>query len=194
MHIQQLSLFNSKDSFKKGSFENSLNQPIFKQLALAVAKAFNEFSSHNITHFDKTCRSNMLNNLVVSMVSEVCDGKRLHFVKSLTNTRRSICLLDEEYLLLFKKAPVVNVKTKQDDLLKNQELNKHVLILTYKVDEFWSEITRLEFQYFSSPKHVEYTYDISHLMDKIEPIIVSPIITKPSISVKKKKQQNKKVI
>ena len=126
-----------------------MNQPVFKALAQAVSTAFDQFSSYDITHFDKTCRSNMLNNLVVSMVSEVCNGDKLHFVKSLTNTRRSLCLFDDKYLLLFKKAPVSNVKTKQDDLLKNQELSKHVLILTYRVDEFWSEITRLEFQYLS---------------------------------------------
>ena len=86
MHIHQLSLFTSKNSFDSNAFESKINQPIFKNIALSVSKAFDEFKSHDITYFDKTCRSNMLNNLVVSMVSEKCDGHRLQFVKSLTNT------------------------------------------------------------------------------------------------------------
>jgi len=126
------------------------------------------------------------------MVSEECISERLHFVKSLTNTRRSLCLFDDKYLFLFKKSPVANVKTKQDDLLKNQEISKHVLILTYKVDEFWSSISRLEFQYFDSPNRVSYTYDISHYMRESDVPVQTPMIKKPKVSIKKSKNSKNK--
>jgi len=137
----------------------------------------------------------MLNNLVVRIIAEKCANDRFFMVDSLTNTRRKIGILDDEYILLFKKSPVANVKTKQDDLLKYQEVDKHVLILTYKVDEFWSEITRLEFKYFKSPKNVTYTYDITDLMgdntdsmgdNTHNPIKLAPFI-QPKVSIKKDK-------
>jgi len=193
MHIQQLSLFSTKENFEKDSFESPLNIGIFKSIGSAVSKAFDEFCTHDIVYFDKTCRSNMLNNLVLKMVSQSCESERLNFVKTLTNTRRSFCLLDNKYIILFKKSPVSNVRTRQDDLLKNQELSKHVLILTYKVDDFWSEISKLQFQYFSSPNQVTYSFDISGYLNTNDASKNAPIVGTPSVRVKRK-DPNKKAI
>ena len=166
MNIEQLSIFSEKAAFNKDDFEHKGNMEAFRSLAVAVTKAFDKFTEHDITFFDATCRSTMLNCFVVAMVEEMCSSDQLKFVKSLTNTRRGFGLLNNEYIILFKKYPVTNAKTKQDDLLKNQQVSKHVLILTWKVDEFWSEISKIEFQYLSTPNLVTYTYDITHLLDQ----------------------------
>lgn len=185
MRIEQLQLFSPKGSFDSSNFESDSNDEIFKSLASSISDAFDVFSSHDISHFDKTCRSNMLNNLVVRKVQEKCVDARFIFVESLTNTRRSIGILDDNYIILFKKSPVANVRTNQDDLIKNQELNKHVIFLTYQVDEFWSELSKVEFQYFSSPGNVSYSYDISHLLEEPTTQLITPMEDTPAVGLKK---------
>jgi hypothetical protein len=185
MRIEQLQIFPVKDCFNSSNFESDRNNEIFKSIASSVSEAFLVFSSHDISYFDKTCRSNMLNNLVVKKVQEHCTDSRFCFVESLTNTRRSIGILDDEYIILFKKSPVANVRTNQDDLIKNQELNKHVIFLTYQVDEFWSELSKVEFQYFTSPNNVSYTYDISYLLEEATKQLFTPIEEVPAVGLKK---------
>lgn len=185
MRIEQLQLFPSKDSFDSTDFEDDKNNEIFQSIASSVSEAFDVFLSHDISYFDKTCRSNMLNNLVVKKVHENCTDTRFHFVESLTNTRRSIGILDDKYILLFKKTPVANVKTNQDDLIKNQELNKHVIFLTYQIDDFWSELSKVKFQYFTSPKNISYSYDITHMLDDTTTQLVSPMEEVPAVGLKK---------
>jgi hypothetical protein len=166
MRIEQLQLFQEKGAFNSSSFEAPSNIPVFKKIAESVTDAFNIFSSHDITDFDSTTRSNMLNNLVVKRVQRNCESDRFKFHATLMNTRRSLAILDEQYILFFKKSPVSNLKTDQDDLIKNQEFDKHIIFVVYSIDEFWGSLSKLEFQYFSSPRNVSYTYDISNYLEQ----------------------------
>jgi len=192
MHIRQLSLFPEKESFDYTKFESSSNIEFFTKVAVSLSLAFEKFKSFDIVSFDKTTRSNMLNNLVVSFVAEHASSSNFSMIKSLTNTRRQIGLLGDEYIILFKKSPVRNAKTNQDDLIKFQSLNRHVLILTYSIDDFWNSITRLEFQYFISRKDVAYTYDITHLMSNTPVEIENEAISKiPKVTLKPKKISKK---
>ena len=64
---------------------------------------------------------------------------------------------------------------------------KHVIFLTYEVDAFWSEIKKIEFQYFSDPKSIEYAYDITHLTEmNIVPISVPApeVVEMPKVAIK----------
>ena len=143
------------------NFESHENVEVFRRIGKSVSEAFEQFGSYPIIDFDTTTRSNMLNNLVVNSIQKNCEDQRFRFYPTLTNTRRSLAILDDKYILFFKKSPFSNVKTNQDDLIKNQELNKHIIFIVYSVDDFWSSIEKSEFQYFSSPSNVSYTYDIS---------------------------------
>jgi hypothetical protein len=81
-------------------------------------------------------------------------------------TRRSLAILNDKYIMFFKKSPVSNVKTNQDDMIKNQQLDKHIIFVVYTVDEFWNSISKLEFLYYVSPESWTYNYDItSYLTD-----------------------------
>lgn len=191
MRIEQLQLFENKGTFDSDDFESLVNEEIFREIGEGVSTAFSEFSKYDITNLCNTTRSNILNDLVVSEIGSI-NAQRLKYHKTLTNTRRSFAVLDEQYLLFFKKFPVSNVKTNQDDVIKNQELGKHILFLVYHVDEFWSSISKLEFQFFSSPGSVSYTFDISEYL--AEPVVelIEEEITKPNIQLKKNLTNQKK--
>lgn len=193
MKIEQLRIFGEKGMFDSEQFETSGNSEIFAKVATSVNNGFDKFSSHQITEFDNTTRANMLNNLVVSAIQENCECERFNFIKSLTNTRRSFAILDDEFIFLFKKHPVSNLKTKQDDIIKHQELDKHVIFVVYEVDEFWSSITNIELQYFSTPTELTYTYNITNIAEikKLYSISNSEE-KKPTVSIKKELIEKKK--
>jgi hypothetical protein len=186
MKIEQLQFFQEKGDFYSSEFEDSKNTEIFKKIGRSVQEAFDKFSQINIAPFDSTTRANMLNNLVVNCVNQTCDCDRFRFYDSLTNTRRSFGVLDNKYLLFFKKSPISNIKTNQDDLIKNQELDMHIIFLVYKIDEFWSSITCLEFQYYSSPNSLSYSYDITNHLDEGKSRLLIPTNGQnPSVKIKK---------
>ena len=95
---------------------------------------------------------------------------------------------------MFKKSPISNVQTHQDNLIKNQELDKHVVFLTYHVDEYWSELKKVEFCYLTSPKCVTYTYDITGFAHIQTTRTINPDIEQALLSVKQgiKKKRNQK--
>lgn len=185
MRIEQLQLFENKGSFSSNDFESLLNEEVFRMVGEKVSNAFSDFSEHDITKLCNTTRSNILNDLVASSISEI-ESDRLVYHPTLTSTRRSFAVLEDRYILFFKKSPVSNVKTNQDDIIKNQELGKHILFLVYHVDEFWSSISKLEFQYFSSPGNVSYKYDISSYLTEVAVEMVEQDIIAPSIQLKEK--------
>lgn len=185
MKYRQYSLFEDKSDFDSSDFEKTENSIVYMNIVEAVENAFSRFAKLDIQDFDSTTRSNILNNLVVSEIEKNCQSDNFRFVKSMRNTRRSYAVLDDKYMILFKKSPVSNIKTTQDDRLKCQEMAKHVLFLTYDVDAFWAEIKKIEFQYFSNPKIVEYSYDITNLAENNFTIPLVPEIEEiPKISIK----------
>lgn len=186
MSYRQYPLFEDKSTFNPLDFEKESNNDTYLCIVEAVNNAFNRFSVMDIQDFDTTTRSNMLNNLVVSEIERNCLADNFKFVKSMGNTRRSYAVFDDKYMLLFKKCPVSNVKTLQDDRIKYQEMAKHVIFLTYDVDQFWSEIKKIEFQYFSDPKNIEYAYDITHLSESDISIktLIPEIEEIPKVAVK----------
>lgn len=168
MTIEQLQLFQQKGNFNSAEFESDSNQIIFKKIGSCISSAISIFASYDIKDFDNTTRSNMLNNLVISNIERHCKNEKFKFFQTLTGTRRSLAILDDKFILFFKKSPVSNVKTNQDDLIKNQELDKHVIFVVYTVDEFWSSISKLEFLYYVSPESWTYSYDItSYLTEEL---------------------------
>lgn len=195
MRIEQLQLFRQKGDFDASEFESESNKQLFRKIASSVSNAFSIFSSNNITAFDNSTRANMLNNLVVYEIQKHCQQEGFQFYPSLTGTRRSLAILNDKYILFFKKSPVSNIKTNQDDMIKNQELDKHIVFLVYTVDEFWSSISKLEFLYYVSPESWTYNFDItSYLTDGFE-VGSSPEIgfsqetreiVKPTIKIKEK--------
>lgn len=184
MHLKQLQLFPTKESFDSNDFENPNNPEFFRNISLSVFEAFELFSKDNQFFYDKTSKSNMLNNVVAYVIKKNCSDSNFAFIESLSNTRRSFGVLDKKYVLMFKKSPVSNVRTKQDDQIKYQELNKHVLFITYEVDDFWSEIKKVEFRYYSTPKDITYIYDITSLATVPATRIIVPMEEIPSIGVK----------
>lgn len=184
MQLEQLQLFSTKESFDSTDFENPNNPDFFRIIASSVFEAFELFSKDNKSYYDKTCKSNMLNNAVAFVIRKNCTSQNFKFIESLSNTRRSLGVLESKYILMFKKSPVSNVKTKQDDQIKYQELNKHVVFLTYEVDDFWSEIKKVEFRYYLTPKDITYVFDITNLVASTETRIIEPMEEIPSIEVK----------
>lgn len=187
MDFRQYPLFEDKSSFNPSDFEKDSNRALYLSIVKAVETAFNRFSVLDIQDFDSTTRSNMLNNLVVSEIERTCSADNFKFIKSMGNTRRSYAVFDDQYMILFKKCPVSNIKTVQDDRLKYQEMAKHVIFLTYDVDAFWSEIKKIEFQYFSDPKTIEYAYDVTHLTEMNivpNPILVPEVEEMPKVAIK----------
>lgn len=164
MRIEQLQLFYQKGNFDATEFESESNKLLFKKIAESVSNAFSIFASYNIRAFDSSTRSNMLNNLVVDEIQKDCQQPGFQFFPSLTGTRRSLAILNDKYIMFFKKSPVSNVKTNQDDMIKNQELDKHIIFVVYTVDEFWSSISKLEFLYYVSPESWTYNFDITSFL------------------------------
>lgn len=183
MNIQQL-LFKEKKDFDPFDFEDHKYSDLFTTFAASINQAFEIFDKDNKHYYDNTTRSNMLNNAVIHCIREDCDDKRFKFIPSLSYTRRSFGILDNKYVIMFKKDPVSNVKTVQDDLIKNQQLGKHILFLTYEVDDLWSEITKIEFRYYTSPKDITYTYDITSIEDTPDIRIVKERSEVPTVTVK----------
>jgi hypothetical protein len=194
MKMEQLRLFNEKGDFNSRRFESDENREMFSKLAASVDEAFNLMNNIDITSFDSTTRANMLNNLVVDCVQKNCANKQFCFYKSLSNTRRSYAIFNDEYIFLFKKYPVSNVQTNQDTLIKSQELDKHVIFVVYCVDEFWSSVSKVELQYFSSPQNMTYSYDITDLMgtNTTRSIQTIPNELKPNITIRKELIKTKK--
>ena len=184
MQIEQLQFFPTKESFTSSHFEKPSDPEFFRKLSLSVFEGFELFSQDVKPYYDKTSKSNMLNNAISHAIQKNCQGACFKFVESLSNTRRNFGILDEKYVLMFKKSPVCNIRTKQDDLIKYQELDKHVIFLTYEVDEFWSELRKVEFRYYSTPTDITYTYDITQLADTPVTKITAPM-EEISIGVKK---------
>jgi hypothetical protein len=184
MHLEQLQFFPTKQSFDSADFENPNNPDFFRTITISVFEAFELFSKDNRPYYDSTSKSNMLNNAVAFTVKKNCSGQYFKFFESLSNTRRSLGILDNKYVLLFKKTPVSNIKTKQDDQIKYQELDKHVVFLTYEVDIFWSEIKKVEFRYYSTPTDIIYIYDVTNLINTPATRILEPMEEIPTIGVK----------
>ena len=185
MTVEQLQLFQSKSSFRSELFEAEENTPIFKKIGESITEAFNEFSSFPISKLDNTTRSNILNNLVIRAIDENCSSERFEFHSSLTYTRRAFGILDDSYILFFKKFPVSNIKTNQDELIKNQQLGKHNLFVSYHIDEFWNSVTKLEIVYFSSPSNVTYSFDISEYLENEVLEVYNNETKVPSVKLKK---------
>lgn len=193
MRIEQLRIFGEKGMFDSKQFETSENHEIFSKIATSVNEAVVKFSNYQITDFDNTTRANMLNNLVVKCINENCECKKFNFIKSFTNTRRSFAILEDKYIFLFKKHPVSNLKTKQDDIIKNQRLDKHVIFVVYEIDEFWSSISKIELQYFSTPTDLTYSYNITDFVETKKLFSISNSEeNKPTVSVKKELIRKKK--
>lgn len=191
MQLEQLQFFPTKESFASNHFENPSDPEFFRNLSLSVFEGFELFSQDIKSYYDKTSKSNMLNNAISHAIQKNCEGSCFKFVESLSNTRRNFGILDDKYVLMFKKSPVSNIRTKQDDLIKYQELDKHVVFLTYEVDEFWSELSKVEFRYYSTPTEITYTYDITHLADATVTRITEPM-EEISVGVKKDLQIKRK--
>ena len=194
MHIEQLQLFQTKESFDSTDFKNTSDPDFFRNITLSVFEGFDLFSIDNKPYYDKTCKSNMLNNAVAFSIKKNCLSSSFKYIESLSNTRRSFGILENKYVLMFKKLPVSNIRTKQDDQIKNQELSKHVVFLTYQVDEFWSEITKVEFRYYSTPKNISYIYDVTNLVNTPTKRIVVSMEEIPSIGVKEGAKRKRKAI
>lgn len=192
MNIEQLQFFPTKKSFNSVDFETPNDPYFFQQITASVFEGFDLFLKDNRHFYDKTSKSNMLNNAIVFAIDKNCTNSSFRFIPSLSNTRRAIGILDSKYVLMFKKSPVSNVKTNQDDLIKYQELDKHVLFLTYEVDDFWSEIKKVEFRYYSTPKDVIYTYDVTNIGDAKIKEIVAPTTEQPIVKIKKTANTRKK--
>ena len=184
MQLEQLQFFPTKESFDSIDFENPNNPDFFRNIALSVFEAFELFSNDNKSFYDNTSKSNMLNNAVAFAIQKNCSSQNFEFIESLSNTRRSLGILDDKYVLMFKKTPVSNVTTKQDDKIKYQELDKHVVFLTYEVDNFWSEIKKVEFRYYATPKDITYIYDITNLINTPATRIFEPMEEIPTIGIK----------
>ncbi len=189
MTIEQLSMFPSKDSFDSTSFVSECNKAMFIKIYEGVLDAWEAFSSHNIEDFDNTTKANMLNNLVVNRVSLYCSDERF-VINTLTKTRRKFGLLDNKYLILFKKYPVSNLNTHQDELIKTQSLDKHVIFLVYNVDNFWNSIDKIEHHYYTSQDTLIYSYSISDLVSANNDVQENNSIeSKPSVKIKKELQK-----
>lgn len=184
MKLEQLQLFPTKQSFDSSDFENPNNPDFFRIISLSVFEAFELFSKDNKSYYDSTSKSNMLNDAVAFAIQKNCSSQNFEFIESLSNTRRKLGILDDKYVLMFKKIPVSNVKTNQDDKIKYQELDKHVVFLTYEVDKFWSEIKKVEFRYYSTPTNISYIYDVTHLSNTPATRIIEPMVEIPSIGIK----------
>ena len=105
MKLQQLRLFNDKSDFNPESFDSEEYKKLFSKITLSINEAFNAFSNIDITIFDSTTRANMLNNCVVEFAKRNCDDQLFSFYSSLSSTRRCCVVLNNEYLLFFKKHP-----------------------------------------------------------------------------------------
>ncbi|WKN42118.1 hypothetical protein [Tunicatimonas pelagia] len=206
MHWIQIPLFKQKSDFDHKDFECSTNQEVFKLIAQSCVYAFDEFATNIKPYYDRTTRSNMLNNSIVAAIQERCRNNHWIFHEGLNGNKRSYAILSDKYILFFKKDPVSNIKTKQDDIIKQQGLDKHVLFLVYHVDEFWNSLQRIEFQYLISSDTVVYAYDITHLATeetvsiRHEEEIVNPIVginesevVKPRVRVKPDRVSKKKI-
>lgn len=203
MRIQQLSAFNEKGEFNSSELESATNMQIFGKISSSIFQAMRSMNEIDLSLFDNTTRANMLNNYVVNYIMKDCQCENFVFYPSLSNTRRSIGILNDEFLFLFKKAPVSNLKTHQDDLIKNQDLDKHVVFVTYTVDDFWSSITKVELKYYRSAKNLTYTYDITSLSEVSTNISLLPNVSRnnvkeeiaeslPSIQIKKELKKTTK--
>lgn len=192
MKLEQLKLFSTKKAFDSADFENSNNIDFFKSITTSVFEAFELFSNDNKSFYDSTSKSNMLNNAVAFAIKKNCSDEKFEFVESLSNTRRSLGILDDKYVLMFKKTPVSNVKTKQDDKIKYQKLNKHIVFLTYEVDKFWSEIKKVEFRYYSTPTDITYIYDVTNLIDPPKTKLFTPMEGIPEIEIKENAKTKKR--
>lgn len=156
----QGSLFPTKDSFDSTDFERFDDQ--FKILANCIQRALDNMNSDNLLlGLTNTTKSNILHDKVIQ---EIEDNQEhlpdIKVFKSNNRSKRSFLLLDDKYILFCKKFPVSNINTKRDLDIKNQNLDKHVLFLTYIVDDFWNSIERVKFQYFINKTTVNYSYDI----------------------------------
>ncbi|MBQ4805554.1 hypothetical protein J8L88_22010 [Aquimarina sp. MMG015] len=192
MNIEQLQFFPTKKSFDSADFETPSNPYFFQQISASVFEGFDLFSKDNNHYYDKTTKSNMLNNAIAFAINKNCSGPSFSFIPSLSNTRRSIGILDDKYVLMFKKSPVSNLRTHQDDLIKYQQLDKHVLFLTYVVDDFWSEIKKVEFKYYSTPIDIIYTYNITNIEQTKVKEMVAPTSEQPIVKIKKTANRRKK--
>ena len=192
MNIEQLQFFPTKNSFNSLDFETPSNPYFFKQITASIFEGFDLFVKDNRHFYDKTSKSNMLNNAIAFAIEKNCSNSSFNFIHSLSNTRRSIGILDSKYIILFKKSPVSNVRTNQDNLIKYQELDKHVLFLTYEVDDFWSEIKKVEFRYYSTPKDVIYTYDVTNVRQTKVKEMVASATEQPLVKIKKTANTRKK--
>ncbi len=193
MHIEQLQLFPTKGAFDSSDFKTPSDPDFFARISSSVFEGFELFLKDNRHFYDKTSKSNMLNNAIAYSIDKNCSSRSFNFISSLSNTRRSFGILDNKYVILFKKSPVSNVKTHQDDLIKYQELNKHVLFLTYELDEFWSEIKKIEFRYYTTPKHVAYRYEITRLTEVKSTGLHAPVEETPTIGIKETAKTRKNV-
>ena len=170
MRIEQLGLFRSKEDFNSNDLESESNQIFFKQLGLSVAKGFNNFSQQNIINYDSSTKAAMLNNDITKEIEKNCTFHGFNFVQSLSNTKRCLGILNSKYVVLFKKSPVSNIKTKQNDLIK---------------------IEKLEIIYFHGKKII-YSLNLSNYLTIASPMeVVKDSLPTPSVKLKTKKTSEK---
>lgn len=191
MQIEQLTLFQEKVSFNPSNFDSTRNNEVFEMLANAVHQAFAKISQIDISEFDSTTRANMLNNLVLKTVERDCVCDDIKFFHSLTHTRRGFFILNDEYLVFMKKYPISNIKTMQDDMIKAQCLDKHIIFLVYIVDVFWSSIKSIKLQYIVTDQ-VLYEKEITNLAElgnvHLRPLLAPILITGQQLEVRVKEE------
>ncbi len=161
--INQLSLFELKGDFDTQDFEKPVNLLSFNDLIKAIHIGFQRFKEDDRNCYGPTTKANMLNCQIWDSIKVGCINANFKVFDTMDKVRRHYAILNSKYVILLKKDPVSNIRTKNDDKIKFQELEQHVVTLTYTIDKYWSHVKSVDFRYYSSPNCVTYTFSLNNL-------------------------------
>lgn len=134
-----------KGEFNPEDFENIISNGILEFIQDGFITANEKIAKMDFEYFDKTTIANVVNNIVTGVIFDLFDNSN-GITKLKIDRRRSI-LLDEKYLLIFKKTPVSNNETGFSKEVKNQSVPNHILTIAYTLDEFYSTIRSANIEY-----------------------------------------------
>lgn len=159
MNARQFCLFpNEKGVFHDRDFESKLTPEFLERMKTGIDYGWDEFIQYDLEGLDPTTRASMLNNKITYSVTREFKGFLEVKCVEINGTRRRAVIYDD-YIFFFKKFPVSTADGIFVNEIKMQNLDKHVITISYMVDATWTNLLSVDFQYLEN-KDVIYSLPV----------------------------------
>lgn len=165
MNIFMDSLFPSKNDFDRNHFENLVVVPYLEDIIMnALESAISKIQEYeSSTTVSGSLFSHMMHERIFNEIQNainLCEfSKDFTFEKNVRGNER-LYFIYGQYIFILKNMDASTNQTKQSDCIKEQEADKHIITIGYRLDEYHTSLKSASFLYIKG-KETLYQRDIT---------------------------------